>query len=397
MRETTRFVAACCRWPIDAAARQALRDAVAGVEATRDGDWASVRAAVRRHRVVPLVHAAVQDQAFVPEAFRDWVAGEARDQALHALRLTQECIAIDKTLVAAGVAPVHLKGPVLGQMAFGSVARKFSRDLDILVAEADAEVAIATLQHAGYRRSGTGAHFTPKQARALIRHGKDLSFTGPSGHLVELHWRLTHTKALLNGLESRLERRSVMVAGAAELQTMGDAQTVLYLCVHGGAHHWMRLKWLAELAAFLNHLAPAERAHILETLAKAPEWTAVASALALCDRFLGTDYAPAMSGRAQALYGYALARIDRPLPPQKRFGGDWRLMLDLFEMRHLYATPWAGLWALRAHLIGQDDVAAWPLPAALSGLYVVIRLPSLLVRRLAALVIRQGQRAKSGA
>ncbi|GAB5447974.1 nucleotidyltransferase family protein [Gymnodinialimonas sp.] len=389
MRDTTRFVAACCRWPIDADAREAVRHAAEGV-----ADWDEVRDAVMRHRVVALVHGAVRGQSNVPEAFCEWVSGMAKAQTLHALQLTQECIAVDKTLVAAGITPVHIKGPVLGQIAFGSVARKFSRDLDVLVVEAEAVQAIFALQEKGYRRSGDGLPFTQKQARAVIRYCKDLSLIGPSGTLVELHWRLTNTKALLNGIESRLERQTVTVVGATEMQTMGDEQTVLYLCVHGSSHHWMRLKWLAELAAFLHQLGPERRARILEAVATTPERNSVTAALKLCDTFLGTDYAPEMSPRAQALYRYSVGRIDRPLVEPKRFWGDLRFIFDMLEMRHLYASPWTGIWALKAHLICQEDVVAWPLPASLSGVYVLIRGPSYLVRRLRALLSRRGQSLK---
>lgn len=377
MRETTRFVAACSRWPQDAAAQEAVRGAAARVT-----DWQEVREEVRRHRVVALVQVAIRDVGEVPEAFVDWVAQAALRQGHHAMQLTHECVVVDRALKAAGTQPLHVKGPVLGEMVFGSVARKYSRDLDIFVSAQDAPTAIATLQDMGYRKVGHDAPVMPEQATAVIRHCKDLALIGPPGNLIELHWRLSHTRTLLTFLEDAPKRQEVRVASAARLETFTNDQMVAYLCVHGSLHHWMRLKWLAELSAFLNQLPPEERDQILADLSQSPQADATALTLALCDTYLGTDYTPSLSRRARKLYRYAVARIDRPIVPAKSILGDWRLTLDMLATRHLYTSPLVGIWAMRAHLIGQDDVMAWPLPRYLKGVYILIRLPSLLVRRL---------------
>ena len=35
------------------------------------------------------------------------------------------------------------------------------------------------------------------------------------------------------------------------LRTLGDKELFAYLCVHGASHCWFRLKWLADLNAWL--------------------------------------------------------------------------------------------------------------------------------------------------
>lgn len=384
MRETIEFVGACCRWPQDAAARKALADA-----AEKINDWDAVQEAVQRHRVTPLVAQAVKTVNAVPDAFRDWTRRDARASVHHAMMMTRDCIAVDAVLKAAGVQPVHIKGPVLGQMAFGSVALKFSRDLDIYVPQADALAAMGALEAAGYHGKGQNASITARQARAVIRNFKDFNLVAPSGTLIELHWHLSDTKSLLRAVEADLQLQSVKIAGAVEVQTFANAQMVTYLCVHGGMHHWMRLKWLADLAAFLSHLDPVERDQVLAEVANGPNKDALAQALALCDTFFGTQYAPELSRRAQALYDYALARIDASDDVPRTILGDMRLFRNLHATRHLYSSPLAALWAQRSYLVGLDDVLDWPMPAWLNWIYPLIRLPSFALRRVKERVFKR--------
>lgn len=390
MRETSEFVGACCRWPQDAAAQRALKGAAQGIR-----DWDAAREAVKGHRVIPLVAMAVKDLDAVPQAFRDWAQRNARMAAHQAMRMTRDCVAVDTLLKAAGLQPVHVKGPVLGQLAFGSVAMKYSRDLDIYVPQADAMAAMGALETAGYHCPGQSGPITERQASAVIRNFKDLKFVAPSGTLIELHWHLSDTKSLLSAMEDDLQLQSVKIAGAVEVQTFANTQMVTYLCVHGAMHHWVRLKWLADLAAFLMQLDPVERDRVLAEIAGGRNKDALAQALALCDTVFGTEYAPDMSPRARALYEYALERIDEPDDVPRTILGDLRLFKNLHATRHLYSSPLAALWAQRSYLVGQDDVLDWPMPAPLNGLYPLIRLPSFVLRRLKKRVFARARSAKS--
>ena len=376
MRETNEFVAACCRWPQDAATRRAVAEAADQIQ-----DWDVTQEAVLRHRVIPLVALAVKDMPAVPEAFRDWASLGAQAAGRQAMAMTRDCIAIDAVLKAAGVRPIHLKGPVLGQMAFGSVALKHSRDLDVYVSPADALAAMGALEAAGYGYKGRSTPISARQARAVIRNVKDFNFVAPSGTLVELHWHLSDTKSLLSAVEGDLQLQTVKVAGAVSVETFANVQMVTYLCVHGAMHHWMRLKWLSDFAAFLSHLDPVERDRVLAEVANGPTKDALAQALALCDTFFGTAYSPDMSPRAQALYEFSLARIDDSDDVPRTLFGDLRLFKNLHATRHLYRSPLAALWAQRSYLVGVDDVLDWPLPATLNWIYPLIRLPSFVLRR----------------
>jgi hypothetical protein len=98
----------------------------------------------------PLVHQAIKDLEEVPAEFREWAKQRAQALAFHSMQMTNEAIKIDRAFKDAGLRPLHFKGPVLAQIAFGSVALKYSHDLDIFVSESGARTAIAILEGKGY-------------------------------------------------------------------------------------------------------------------------------------------------------------------------------------------------------------------------------------------------------
>lgn len=377
MQKTTLFVAACCCWPHTPDTGRNIERAAAEIS-----DWDEAKQVAIRHRVSPLVHQAVKDVSTVPEDFRAWAKRSAQAVAQHAMQLTRECIKIDGAFKTEGLQALHFKGPVLAQLAYGSVALKHSRDLDIFVKEDDVGAAAAILEATGYRVVGQDGPVSARQLAAMLRNFKDMGFVDPKGTLIEIHWRFVHFKSLLAGLEKGLHRQEVTVANAATLETFGSVQMLRYLCIHGASHHWYRLKWLADLSAFLNQLPSQERTQVIALVSAGKESDACAQALKLCDTLFGTTYAPPMSRRAEALYQHALARIDQPYVPPKSLWGDVGFLRDCMARRHLFPTPLAAIGGLRGHSISQTDVLTLPLPTYLNGLYPILRLPSLLLRRL---------------
>lgn len=298
------------------------------------------------------------------------------------MQMSHECFRIDQILKAEGIRPLHFKGPVLAQIAYQSIALKYSCDLDIYVAKSDAAKAVAILEGRGYHAAKQIEKMSARQIETLTRNFKDIEMIGPNGTMIELHWNFGYSYGLLSGLERDLKRQTIEVAKTAQLETFETTQMLLYLCVHGAAHHWRRLKWLADLAAFLEQLSEQERRQAIDAIRSGPARDVLDQTLKLCDRFLGTTYAPAMSRRSQALYEYARNRIDQPFIAPKQYLGDIGLLKDIYATRHIYSSKWKALRALRVFLVNKEDAMALPLPRYLNGLYPVVRLPSLLIRRL---------------
>ncbi len=373
----TKFIAACCRWPHTLASETAV---VLAANATTD--WQEIRQAATRHRVIPLVHQAIKDLEEVPTEFREWAKQRAQALAFHSMQMTNEAIKIDRAFKDAGLRPLHFKGPVLAQIAFGSVALKYSHDLDIFVSESGARTAIAILEGKGYFPLGQDRPLSKRQIDALILNSKDMGFVGPAGILIEIHWRLTTINSLLNGLENNLHRQAVTVAGSVSFDTFGTEQMLVYLVFHGAVHHWKRLKWLADISAFLEQIPANEREKIIAKVQEGPAADALAQALHLCDTLFETSYRPHLSRNAQKLSEYSLTRIDEDEIVAKRPLAKLGFFTEVIPRRHLYPSVWAAIWAFKSHLICQGDVLAVPLPRYLNGIYPIIRLPSFLLRRL---------------
>lgn len=377
MNTATKFVAACCRWPHT----QASKNAVA-TTANAITDWDEVRQIVARHRVIPLVHQAIKDLGSPPQDFLDWAKQRSQACALHSMQLTHDALKIDRVLKDACLHPLHFKGPVLGQIAYGSVALKVSKDLDIFVNLTEVPTAIRTLEKMGYHGRKQNGPISSLKAAALVRNFKHLGFRGPKGTIVELHWRFANGKGPLAGLENNVQRHATKVASVGTVETFSPEQMVIYLSLHGALHHWVRLKWLADLVAFLEQLPVEERDKIIAKVLHGPASDAFAQALSLSDTLFETRYSPPMTPRAKALYRYAMSRIDQPYIPPKRFWGDIGFLNDVLATRHLYPSIWATIWGMKSNLVCEDDVLAWPLPRHLNGIYPIIRLPSFLIRRL---------------
>ncbi len=78
-----------------------------------------------------------------------------------------------------------------------------------------------------------------------------------TGIRIEPHWRLTRNSHLLTG-NSLASATTVCVAGTAHIRTIADEALFSYLCAHGAAHAWSRIKWLADVGALLHGRSEAE-------------------------------------------------------------------------------------------------------------------------------------------
>ncbi len=238
---------ASCRWPPSDATRSRVRAAADGV------DWSRVAAIVARHRVDALVHRTWCDAAVEPPApVGERMAAAARRATLRSLAMAAETQRLVQLCARRGVPALVLKGAALGQLAYGDVALKQAVDIDLAIGAADLPAARRLMLEAGY------------SPEALVVAKDEPWFHAARGVRVELHAALVDFDGWLDGVRVGGSIRHVPLGGAVPIPTLGDDHLFAYLCVHGAAHGWARLKWLADLAAYLADKPPAE----LERLAK---------------------------------------------------------------------------------------------------------------------------------
>lgn len=220
-------------------------------------DWDAFLALVDRHQVYTQVYQALTTHAppeYWPASARaqlaHWSAG-SRTQSMH---LLGELVRLTKLLAQHEIQLLSLKGSVLSQVLWQNWGVRQSGDLDLLVTPAQLAATEQLLLADGYRRKVPDFTLTPRQRRAFLRYGPHFSFQHPTrGTHLDLHWHIKYAHWLPPAHERQMldNAEEIVIAGCA-LRTLNAGDNLLYLCLHGAAHGWERLKWLCDVARLVS-------------------------------------------------------------------------------------------------------------------------------------------------
>lgn len=243
-----RLVAACCR-PTGQAGR---RDAIAAA-ALETFDAERLLALAHAHRVEALVEDGLtQAGVALPEKTADLLARRVRAARLQMLRNAGEEVRLSELLRDAGIDAVFVKGATLAMLAHGSLAHKASWDIDLLVARQSIHQAVGILRDAGYEfdhpaiaKAGLALRFASRVRESSWTNAERCT-------TVELHWALAHNPLLLTGIGISSQRQNILVADHRAVPTLATPDLFSFLAVHGTAHEWSRLKWLADIASLVE-------------------------------------------------------------------------------------------------------------------------------------------------
>ena len=372
------FVAACCVRPLDAIR---LRQT-----ALIPLDWQRVARLSSLHRVDGLVHAALS-QIDAPAEVKSDLARRAKALARENLSLAAEAIRLDRLFAEARIPVLFLKGLTLAVLAYGNLAVRHGKDIDLLVAAEEADAATKLIERAGYRRHDPPPTLSDHQVKSLRGLRKDSSFYLEDGTFeVELHWRLLDNPYLMRAAGAASPRR-VPVGTQATLATLADEDLFAYLCAHGANHCWYRLKWLADIGALIARKPQHEIARLYDAAVARGVGPAAAQALLLCNRLLGLTLSDELSAKLRAdrrvlwLEEIALWAMtsgnEETVPPEIPFGAS-RITFSHYLLR-LNVPYW--LKELRIQLTSTRDMQMLPLPSRLLFLYPLLRVPLWLCRR----------------
>lgn len=378
------LVAACCRWPFDAVAIAAVRaTAVSGL------DWRYVLRIVRRQRVAGLVHHALATAAIdVPASEAQAFAADAERIVRQNLLLAAESARLQRGFDAARIAAVVLKGAALGQLAYGSLGLKDSRDIDLLVPAAQAAEALRVLESEGYALFSPADALNDTQRDAYIQYGNEFALRRPGRDpVVDLHWRLTDNMRFLAGIDAFAHVQTVAISGGASLRTLGDDDQFAYLCVHGASHAWSRLKWLADLNALLARAGEAGITRLYRHAQATGSGFCAGQALLLCQSLLDRRLPAALDAELRRSRRLAILNrmaLDAMVGPDgateiehRPFGSTRVALMRLLLGRGLAFYVAQG----RILAVRLTDVVRYPLPRPLHFLYPLLRLPMWLWRR----------------
>jgi len=371
------LAAACCRWPPSAERRGAIAAAAARV-----ADWNGFLAVVRRQRIAGLAHAALSEAGIAPPAeIARQLAARAQAIAQRNRALAAETARLQGLFDAARIPALFVKGAALAQLAYGTLALKHARDIDLLVLPEQAAAAMRLLERDDYALRLPAAQMSEAQRRLYVQYGHDVELVSRERNAsIELHWRLAYNMTLLRGIDARAPTQAVALLGGA-VRTLADDALFAYLCVHGALHGWARLKWLADLNAWLSGRGELERRYREADAVGAGLCAGLA--LLLCRRLFDLEL-PAGLQRALE-QDKRLARLTRLSIAQMTRADDGEGVTSgtrILLMQWLLRRDWH-YWAAQGRYwaVGLPDVVMLPLPRALHFLYPIVRLPLWLWRR----------------
>ncbi|HEY0302719.1 MAG TPA: nucleotidyltransferase family protein [Rhizomicrobium sp.] len=352
-------------------------------------DWDRLLRVAIRHRVEAMVHAALAAAAIdMPAAVSQALTARAQRIVAGSMATAAESVRLQTLFDGAGIPLLVLKGAALAELAYGTLAVKRSRDIDLFVAPNDVDAALRLLAERGYGLGPSMKDLMARHRRLVLRHGRELALLNPETQIVvELRWRLVESPALLAGVDIESASQTVPMPAIGAVRTFQTEDLFAYLCLHGAAHGWSRLKWLADLNALIGSADDAEILRLYRHAQARGTGICAGLALLLCHRVLGRplpasllrelDRGPRLRVLA-ALVNDIMVGPDAVVELEDRTFGTTRVAL----MQFLLGGGWRNFVAqYRVMSIRLDDVVRYPLPAPLHFVYPLLRLPVWLWRR----------------
>jgi hypothetical protein len=348
-------------------------------------DWPAFLALAARHEVWPLLYRRLgrAEDTLLPPAVRATLRARYEDNRRHMLLLSAESLRLARALGEAGVPLLLAKGPALAQRLYGDVAMREAKDLDLHVLPQDVPRAESLLRALGYAPPPEEALRTPRQRAEARRREAHQALYHPQKRIqVELHWRfLANAHTLPPAATARFWERSQRVrVGPGALCTLSDADALLYLLLHGAFHQWFRLKWLTDIAAYLDSAVALDWASFWADAVHLGVQRPAAQGLLLAHALLGTPWPEGLPPRATLERDGAVRHLVA--------AGRNAITLPTAEL--FAAQDLQGLRQIRYHLSLRRDLpyraevlallwaypSAWqtlPLPDALFFLYPLLR------------------------
>jgi len=226
--------------------------------------WDAFMDAAGRHRVRPLVHAALRQApaSLVPATANAQLRGFVHANAHRNLYLISELRRLLGCFLSAGISVTAFKGPVLATDLYRNPSLREAGDLDLLVRRADivrARNLLISLGHQPIFPTATPAEtahlqkLTGDRETAYVQAHSEHHLVREQGQLnIDLHWALAVSDFYLPLDEKRLwswiAPRSFI---GREIQTFAPEALLLVLCINGGKDCWERLDRICDVAALL--------------------------------------------------------------------------------------------------------------------------------------------------
>jgi hypothetical protein len=196
-------------------------------------------------------------QRLLPLVYRRLMEAGVRDPDLARLKgiyrhwwycnqvLLRDAAPAVEALHAAGLPTMLLKGAALAPLHYRDIGARPMGDIDILVPRERALEALRVLDEAGWRPGGSMS----ADLRTLTRvtHGEPLVKSGSTA--IDLHWQVLHSPVVE---EDFWERSVPLEVSGIVSRTLGPADQVVHVCVHGADGGLTPIRWVVDVLAVLG-------------------------------------------------------------------------------------------------------------------------------------------------
>lgn len=261
-------------------------------------DWERLWRAAATHAVRSLLVTNLERMglAGIPPDWQSRLLAYQRQNAWRNLYLTNQLVDLIRLLEQHGLQAMPYKGVALAALLYGQVGQRQIDDLDILTPPAEAVRARQLLEEeAGFRVVWPAAPLAPAQERAHLAAKYDFALERSADRLVvELHWSIT--PAYLNippRRDALWERLETMTLAGQMVYRFPAEELLLVLCVHGANHCWLKLQYVADVAALTLACPQLDWERVWRVAQSWHSRRILASGLCLSAEIFGSAHLPA--------------------------------------------------------------------------------------------------------
>ena len=230
----------CCQNEIDTTAIQTL------LSTFSDEEYVTIHKLAHRHGLYPLLYKILRSvepdsiSTDIITLFKQSNLSIAQRNMLMSAELLQLMQMFEENSIDA----MAFKGPVLGEMAYGSINLRQYGDLDILIKKESIEETISLLEERGY----ISEIELDKNSLETFYNCVNVIGLHRGSIRVEIHWELLSTNYAIDWEEERLwgEIETITI-NHKPIKMLSFENHILYLCAHGSKHLFERLEWICDI------------------------------------------------------------------------------------------------------------------------------------------------------
>ncbi|MCX6307180.1 MAG: nucleotidyltransferase family protein [Bacteroidetes bacterium] len=266
----------CCRCCIENSSEEITR-----YISSQSFDWPIFVALVATHRMFPMVHQILKKSGTaIPVPVLHEIADNASKNLKRMMNLAGELNALHQLLGTNNITFISMKGPLMVHQLYGSYSCRQTRDLDILVEEADINAAISVLSGAGYHLIDGYFCRHPEKRTLYLKRENHVRFRHPHKMIfLELHWTVSKYFTTIE-TAALFDHKTQIVVHGRIFNTFSMHDYFIVLATHGIYHRYELLFWLYDIGHLMS-MPEINRNELLATAEKFNCTTSVNVSLAL--------------------------------------------------------------------------------------------------------------------